>query len=291
MNNKNIAYYLLVATCCISTATFADEKSDLVEYLKKTQVLEGYLTPTERPSSISLVPLPPSKTSVAFQQDLAMNKQALALQNSARWKQAALDANLLFPRSAQIFSCAADVDISQKTTPTLYKLLQKSLVDVGLSPHDAKVHYQRKRPFMENGQPICALTAEEQIAANIIVQETKEDLAKDGSYPSGHSATGWGWALIMAEVVPHRKDPILLRGRTYAESRVICNAHWQSDILQGKVIGAAAVATLHSNKEFKKDLEKAKKEVAKAQRLGQKPDAAMCQREAENLSVTLQDIL
>ena len=144
---------------------------------------------------------------------------------------------------------------------------------------------------MENHQQICHLSTEEQKAANIIVQETTDDLAKDGSYPSGHSATGWGWALIMAEVVPQRKDPNLLRGRTYAESRVICNVHWQSDILQGKVMGAATVAALHSNKEFKKDLEKAKKEVIKAQRLGQKPDAAMCQREAENLSITLQDIL
>ena len=59
----------------------------------------------------------------------------------------------------------------------------------------------------------------------------------------------------------------------------------------GKVMGAATVAALHSNTQFKKDLEKAKKEVARAQRTGKKPDAAMCQCEVENLSVTLPDIL
>lgn len=290
MNNNKIAYCLLATTCCLTTPTFAND-ADLAELLKKTQVFEGYLDKTELPNSKTLVPIPPSKNSAAFQQDLAINKQALALQNTARWKQAAIDSNLLFPKAADIYACAANVDISQKTTPTLYKLLQKTLVDIGTTPSLAKTTYQRARPFMENGQEICNLTPDEQKSYGRLYQETQADLAKDGSYPSGHSALGWGWALIMTEVVPQRQDHILLRGRTFAESRAICNVHWQSDILQGKLVGSTTVAALHSNAEFKKDLDKAKKEVVKAQRAGKTPDAAMCQRESQNLSETLRDIL
>lgn len=290
MNNNKIAYYLLATTCCLSTSTFAND-AGLAELLKKTQVFEGYLSKAELPNSKMLIPTPPSKNSVAFQQDLAMNKQALALQNSARWKQAAIDSNLLFPKAADIYACAANVEISQKTTPTLYKLLQKTLVDIGTTPSSAKTNYQRARPFMENGQQICHLTPDEQKSYGRLYQETQADLAKDGSYPSGHSALGWGWALIMSEIVPQRQDNIFLRGRTFAESRVICNVHWQSDILQGKLVGSTTVAALHSNAQFKKDLDKAKKEVAKAQRAGKTPDAATCQREAENLSSTLENIL
>ena len=31
-------------------------------------------------------------------------------------------------------------------------------------------------------------------------------LREDGSYPSGHNAIGWAWALILAEIAPERAD-------------------------------------------------------------------------------------
>ena len=43
---------------------------------------------------------------------------------------------------------------------------------------------------------------------------------------------------------------------------MICNVHWNSDVEAGRFIGAAAVAKLHSNKDFLIDLEAAKKEVS-----------------------------
>ncbi len=40
--------------------------------------------------------------------------------------------------------------------------------------------------------------------------EDEEDLRNDGSYPSGHTAVGWTWALILAELVPDKTDAIVL---------------------------------------------------------------------------------
>ena len=208
----------------VSLATYA-ESDDFLEQLMKTQILVGYLSKEEFPNSLALLPPPPKTNSLTQQNDVDINKKALALRNTDRWKQAAIDSNLLVPKVATVYSCAADVDINEKNTPTLYKLLQKSMVDIGSSPYKAKEAYQRTRPFMENGQDICNLTAEEQKQYGLLYQEPKSSLEKDGSYPSGHSAIGWGWALIMSEIVPQRKDHILLRGRTYAESRVVCNIH------------------------------------------------------------------
>ena len=278
------------STLVFSMSLHAEHPMSLAQIMKE-QMLKGYLNKSELPNSLTLLPAPPSAHSTSQAHDLYINRQALALQHTARWKQAALDSDLLFPKAAHIYACAANVDINQHTTPTLYRLLQKTLVDLGSTPSRAKVHYKRPRPFMQNGQPICHLTPEEQQQYGRLYQETPEDLAKDGSYPSGHSAAGWGWALIMSEIVPERKDHILLRGRTYAESRVVCNVHWQSDIIQGKLVGSTTVAALHSNPAFQKDLAQAKKEVLKAQRKGQVPDTAMCQQESENLSQTLADIL
>jgi len=50
----------------------------------------------------------------------------------------------------------------------------------------------------------------------------------------------------------------------FGQSRVICNAHWQSDVDAGRIMGAATVAKLHSNPEFLADVKAARKEVTAA---------------------------
>jgi acid phosphatase (class A) len=67
--------------------------------------------------------------------------------------------------------------------------MRRTLTDVALSTYAAKTHYKRGRPFMENNQPICT-------------PDDETGLREDGSYPSGHTATGWGWALVLSEISP-----------------------------------------------------------------------------------------
>ena len=88
--------------------------------------------------------------------------------------------------------------------------------------------------------------------------------SKDGSYPSGHAALGWAWALILAEIAPERADDLLGRGYDFGQSRVICGVHWQSDVDAGRVIGAATVARLHADPLFKAQVVAAKAEVDSA---------------------------
>ncbi|MDW5316155.1 hypothetical protein [Rhizobium sp. PL01] len=44
---------------------------------------------------------------------------------------------------------------------------------------------------------------------------------------------------------------------------MICNVHWQSDILSGRFMAAATVAKLHSLPEFRADVDIAQQEVLK----------------------------
>jgi len=101
---------------------------------------------------------------------------------------------------------------------------------------------------MVNNTPIC--TPEDEAA-----------LRKDGSYPSGHTAIGWAWALILTEVFPEQADVILERGKQFGISRNVCNVHWHSDVVYGRMIGASAVAILQSNTDFRIDLTAAKEEI------------------------------
>ena len=172
----------------------------------------------------------------------------LHLRDTMRWTLASSDADLKFPHAASTFSCSAKVPISRERTPHLYGLLGKMLIDVGLSTYRAKMQYNRTRPFVAHGTTTC-FPADE------------EALRHDGSYPSGHSAAGWGWALVMAELVPERADAILQRGRDFGESRLVCDVHWRSDIDAGRVIASATVARLHADAGFLADLNAARGEI------------------------------
>ena len=91
--------------------------------------------------------------------------------------------------------------------------------------------------------------------------DDEEALGKDGSYPSGHTAIGWAWALILMEVYPEQADVIMERGLQFGISRNVCNVHWHSDVVAGRMMGAAAVAKLHANADFIIDLKVAKEEI------------------------------
>ncbi len=119
--------------------------------------------------------------------------------------------------------------------------------------------------------------------------DEEEHLKKDGSYPSGHTALGWAWALILTEIAPDRENAILARGRAFGESRIICNVHWQTDVFEGRFMGAAAVARLHADPAFRAELEAAKAEIAAVRAKGLKPSRD-CDAEAKALAIRLQSL-
>jgi acid phosphatase (class A) len=161
-----------------------------------------------------------------------------------------VDAYLYFPEAVKSFESTLGIVISETGTPRVYMLMRRTLTDAALSVYAAKNRYKRLRPFMLNNTPTCT-------------PDDEELLRKDGSYPSGHTSIGWAWALVFSEILPAKTDAILQRGYAFGESRVVCNVHWHSDVEMGRVIGAAAVARLHGNATFQKDLKAAKKEVNK----------------------------
>lgn len=221
------------------------------EFRPGSGYLNGYLDRKALPNSLALLPKPPAEGSAEQAADLAVYTATRTLRGTPRWERATLDANLKFPKAASTFACAMDLPISQEQTPHLNMLLRRTLLDAGLSTYAAKDTYNRKRPFVAKGEASC--TPAEEPA-----------LAKDGSYPSGHSALGWAWALVLSEVAPERANALLARGYAFGQSRVICGVHWQSDVDAGRVMGSGAVAVLHTDPTFTAQLAAAKAEVAEA---------------------------
>ena len=215
----------------------------------------GYLDRSTIPDSQALVPAPPATGSAGLAQDHAVMQAALALRGTPRFEQARLDADLDFPFAAGTFACALGASIDAQSTPATYRLLRRTLIDGAFSTRAAKELHQRTRPFVENGKPTCT-------------PEDEAELRGNGSYPSGHTAIGWLWALVLAQAVPERTDALLARGRSYGESRLVCNVHWNSDILQGRFMGSGTFARLQSDPVYQADMAAAKVELAAARAPG-----------------------
>ena len=155
--------------------------------------------------------------------------------------------------------------------------MRRVLTDAGLATYGAKNHYNRVRPFVHYNEGTCK-------------PDDEKLLRKDGSYPSGHTSIGWAWALVLTELAPDRRDAFLARGRAFGESRLVCNAHWQSDVLEGRAVAAGAVALLHSNTTFKSDMSAAKREIEALRQKGEKP-SGNCTGEAEALAIKIPGVL
>ena len=100
----------------------------------------------------------------------------------------------------------------------------------------------------------------------------------------GHTTVGWTWALILTEISPEQTDALLVRARTFGESRNVCNHHWFSDVDWGRTVGAAIVARLHASAEFRADLAAARAELV-AVRNKKLPPSRDCSVEAAALSI------
>jgi acid phosphatase (class A) len=277
---KPVAWMMLVAVgiagCAAAPAVpeggQAHEAARIPAYVREIQpgILEGYLAPEDAPDSASLLPPPPAEGSAGSELDREASDAALLLRGTPRWDLAADDAVADFPAAAATFSCAVDLPLTPQQTPNVYMLLRRSMTDAGRATAGAKDRYDRDRPFEVNRKPICT-------------PRDRDFLRDNGSYPSGHAAAGWAWALILAELAPDRADAILARGLAYSESRVVCNVHWASDAAAGRVMGAALVARLHGDPVFRAQLDKARAEIA-ALRAGGSHSTRDCAAEASALA-------
>ncbi len=246
----------LLAGC--QTAPVPPTSPEVVgEFRPGSGYLKGYLDRKQLPDSLALMPPPPAEGSAGQAADLATHRATRGLRDTPRWALAHADNNLKFPKATETFSCTLDMPISAEATPHLTMLLRRSLLDAGLATYGAKDHYKRQRPFAALNETTCA-------------PQEEAMLRKDGSFPSGHAALGWAWALILTELAPDRSNALLQRGHAFGQSRVVCGVHWQSDVDAGRLMGAAAVARLQADPTFRAQAALARGEIEQARAQGLK---------------------
>lgn len=223
----------------------------------------GYLGAAGVPDEAVFLPPPPGADSPLGIADVQIFHATRSLENSDRWQLAAADARIDRASILADFGCALGTNLSANDTPELSKLLARARADLGPIIGEAKARYQRPRPFLTENGPICVTPSDR--------------LAASGSYPSGHAATGWLYALIFAQVEPERGAELLARGRVYGESRVVCGVHYASDIDAGRTLATGLVTVLSANPEFLADVREARAEIEALRADRERaPDGARC---------------
>ena len=260
---------LMLAACAAPTPLPTTNQAELKG--PRPGMVPGYLKPPEVLDAIAVVAPPPKPGSAAQAADDEAYRAAVAAKDSPRWRQAVLDAEERnIHKALQNFSCALGVDITERDTPHLLMLARRSMTDIGVAYDKGKDHYSRTRPYAVHNGPSCT------------PGYTSTGPEARRSYPSGHAAVGWGLSLVLVETAPDRATQLARRGREFAQSRVACGVHWQSDVDAGRDVGAAVVAQLHGNEQFLTQLAQARKEVATARAAGARPTAD-CAAEAAAL--------
>jgi acid phosphatase (class A) len=171
--------------------------------------------------------------------------------DEARCAQAQRDAVYSMETIIAEFSGIFGLEITKEDTPEIYTILQDVCASCDSIHTDAKVFFNRMRPYTYYNE-------------GTIVPEKEEKHRYEGSYPSGHTVLGWTAALLLADIntSPKAMEALLARGYEFGQSRVIAGYHWQSDVDAGRMAGSVLYQMIRNHERFIEQLAKARTEFA-----------------------------
>lgn len=199
-----------------------------------------YLT-APLPDYAALLPGPPAAGSDAANADMAAARlvdksrtpqQVAAAQHDAEEESMFLYANVFGP----MFTPAQ--------FPLIAALGVHLRAEVGVVNPPLKVHFGRHRPpYVDKGlHAVCPSI-------------------DDGAYPSGHSANGYLYSMVLAQMVPERAPEILQRADDYAHNRVVCGVHFPSDTQASRTLSLVLFGELASTPRFNAEMLRAQTEL------------------------------
>lgn len=212
----------------------------------------AYFTKAELPNMANILPAPPEFESARFVADQSQYLWGKLMRlDEARCAQARRDAVYSMQTIIDEFGNIFGLEITKEGTPEIYSILQDVCASCDSIYSDAKVYFNRKRPYAYYNE-------------GTIVPEKEEKHRNEGSYPSGHTVLGWASALLLADInqSPEAMEGLLARGYEFGQNRVIAGYHWQSDVDAGRMAGTVLYQLIRNHKRFIQQLAKARAEFA-----------------------------
>ncbi len=185
-----------------------------------------------------------------FYGDVTQYWQAKTERGTERGRQAIADADLSDEAVMNGFAPSVGVKLDAKNTPAIAALISAAKSVLLNNAKQLENTTFRKRPFVQLGEPS-------------LLPDSDVQAALTSSYPAEGAVVGWGLAMLLVEVAPANQNAILTRGFEYGRSAIITGRHYASDVQAGRLLATVVVAHMHTDANFLKMIEKAKKEYAK----------------------------
>jgi acid phosphatase (class A) len=198
----------------------------------KTDADFHYLDPAQIDLTV-LLPPPPDFGSAQERDD----EEKVAAEIAARNASQLARAKAASPRSVFFFASSVGPEFNESRFPLTDAFFARVGSDVEKLVDLAKVYWGRPRP--------------------------SGAAKKRGSYPSGHAAFAASAAILLAQLVPCRREQIFSQARAFAENRIALGLHYPSDVAAGWTAGTLAVFAMTRNPAFERDFAATKAELQK----------------------------
>ena len=210
----------------------------------------AYFTKAELPDMTKILPPYPAFESARFVADQSQHLWGkLMRQDEQRAAQAQNDALYSMQTAIDAYSPLFGLEITKEGTPEIYSILQDVCASCDSIYSDAKVAFDRQRPYAYYDE-------------GTLIPEKEEKHRYEGSYPSGHTVFFWTSALLLSDISQTKEamEALLSRGYEFGQSRVIAGYHWQSDVDAGRMAGSVLYQLIRNHERFIGQLARARAE-------------------------------
>jgi acid phosphatase (class A) len=187
----------------------------------------------------------PANDSPQTQADIAELLQIQAARTAAQCAQARADVAMSVYRFAD--ALGSPEGFTPERLPK-FDALFKHVLSIDQSAMSlAKQAYARPRPFALDSRI-----------------EPCVERPMSASYPSGHSMYAFLAAIVLADMVPEKRAPVMARALEYAHNRMVGGVHYGSDVQAGRIAGSVLAALLFDSPAFQRDAAAARAELRQA---------------------------
>jgi acid phosphatase (class A) len=206
---------------------------------------EATFVPAEQIQSFQILPQPPAADSATTKKELKELHRIEKTRTKQQVAQAMADDK---DETVFLFNKEMGDKFTPEALPITAAFTARVKGDQGINSSPAKVGFHRVHPYNldKTLHPIC-------------VTKTKDD-----SYPSGHTMAGYMLALTLIDMVPEKRDAILVRAEDYGNNRLICGVQYRSDLQASKLLAYSVHAVMSNNPQYQKELAAAKLELRQA---------------------------
>jgi len=219
----------LIFIAILTTASLgALAKDDALNYLQSSQL-----------DAVAILPPPPTMDSPEQAADMAT---VVAVHGACTPQEAAV---AFSEKNFDVFTFAPVIGpfFTATNLPKTSAFFEQVLSDAATVTDAAKNIFKRPRPFVVD--PSLA----------------SGKLEKSFSYPSGHGTEGTVLSLVLADLLPDKKDAILAKGRAIGWHRIQIARHYPSDIYAGRFFARTIYNALKASPQYQIDFAAAQAEI------------------------------